>query len=491
MAPPTMQLRRPQKNAPMVLTLRNDAGIILAIAVLSVAIFGVDLLFPLGVAAGVPYIVVVLLSRWLGSQRGVLVVTAAVSALTVVGFFIPLPKGPMIWIGAENRVIALFTLWTTALLVVLLIRRTETIRIERDFNKGLVETAASIILLIDNEGNILYFNAFTALTTGLALKDAVGKNWLEALVPRSEWNRAQRLLAAPGDSTTEQEAVFSVSAHADEPRSFSWAARATTGGDGDLHGALLIGQDITPLVEAQRRLVQSERLAAIGQTVASLSHEIRNELHSLELAVRLLERLSPEGPARQSLDRIRGIAERLRRLFEDIRGYATPIQLERSDISLADVWREAWAVAIRNHSGQAKLVESVGDAPLRLSLDGLRMHQVFRNLFDNALAACGDSAVVTVECTVASRDGNEFVRVRVRDNGPGLTTEAKQRIFEPFFTTKSAGTGLGMPICRRMIEAHGGDMQVGECSQGAEFLLYLPFKNGIRAAPPLRDPSKE
>src|SRR5207253_6562752 len=99
--------------------------------------------------------------------------------------------------------------------------------------------------------------------------------------------------------------------------------------------------------------------------------------------------------------------------------------------------------------------------------------QVFRNIFENALAATPGAAEVTVRCAPTSLDGRPAVLVSVRDNGPGLGAEQRRRIFEPFYTTKTKGTGLGMAIAQRIVEAHGGRIGVGP-GPGAEILLTLP-----------------
>src|SRR5262249_17990150 len=108
-------------------------------------------------------------------------------------------------------------------------------------------------------------------------------------------------------------------------------------------------------------------------------------------------------------------------------------------------------------------------------IDPFRLEQVFRNILDNALAACADPVNVTISCAEASLEGRPALCISVRDNGPGLTAEQRQRIFEPFFTTKTKGTGLGMAIAQCIVEAHGGHIGVGASEgRGAEILITLP-----------------
>jgi hypothetical protein len=99
---------------------------------------------------------------------------------------------------------------------------------------------------------------------------------------------------------------------------------------------------------------------------------------------------------------------------------------------------------------------------------------VFRNIFENSLAACPDPVRIELDCAAASSGAQRGVRILVRDNGPGLTPEQKRRIFEPFYTTKTKGTGLGMAIAQRIVETHGGAISVEEEAPGATILIVLP-----------------
>jgi signal transduction histidine kinase len=173
--------------------------------------------------------------------------------------------------------------------------------------------------------------------------------------------------------------------------------------------------------------------------------------------------------------RLQEAQDNLIRLFDEVRGYAAPIQLERTSNRLDSIWREAWDSLETSRRGRdAKLVEDCRDTDLNVSADRFRIVQLFRNLLENSLAACNDPVVIQVACRDAHLDGQPAVEIRVRDNGPGLTPVARQSVFEPFFTTKTRGTGLGMAIARRIIESHGGKISVGDGSRsGAEFVITL------------------
>jgi signal transduction histidine kinase len=181
----------------------------------------------------------------------------------------------------------------------------------------------------------------------------------------------------------------------------------------------------------------------------------------------------------QSLDlieRIQKAQDHLHHLYEDVRLYAAPIRLERRPCDLRAVWREAWANLDSARQGKrATLHEGDGCDDLRCTADPFRLGQLFHNLLENALAAGPPPVEVTVAGGPAVLDDRPALRVAVSDNGPGLDPEQRRRVFDPFYTTKAKGTGLGMAIARRVVEAHGGQIEVGEAGPpGAVFLITLP-----------------
>jgi len=103
------------------------------------------------------------------------------------------------------------------------------------------------------------------------------------------------------------------------------------------------------------------------------------------------------------------------------------------------------------------------------------LEQVFRNLMDNAFAACADPVEVRVRCLQHYTDAGPWLRISVRDNGPGVSPEQGERLFEPFYTTKTKGTGLGLAIVKRIVEAHGGHVALAsESGGGLEVVIDLP-----------------
>src|SRR5581483_9742673 len=117
---------------------------------------------------------------------------------------------------------------------------------------------------------------------------------------------------------------------------------------------------------------------------------------------------------------------------EEVRGYAAPVRLEREVWDVRAVWRQAWAnLAVQRQGRDAELHEEAAGVDPACAVDHFRLEQVFRNMFENSLAACRGPMRVTVACASVELGGRPALQIAVRDNGPGLAPEQRQRIFEP------------------------------------------------------------
>lgn len=242
---------------------------------------------------------------------------------------------------------------------------------------------------------------------------------------------------------------------------------------------------LVALKEAQRRAKLAERLAAVGEMVAGLAHESRNALQRTQACLELLElEVADRHEALDLVQRIQKAQDQLHRLFEELRSYVAPFELDRSECHLSEIWREAWDLLQAQRRGRkVSLCEHGVESVPVCRVDRFRLVQVFRNILENALAACKDPVVINVTCENARLRDRQAVRVSVRDNGLGMNAEQRKRIFEPFFTTKTQGTGLGMAIAARIVDAHGGMLGVGDFEPseeqlGAEITLTLPVEPG-------------
>jgi PAS domain S-box-containing protein len=245
--------------------------------------------------------------------------------------------------------------------------------------------------------------------------------------------------------------------------------------EGELRGFAKVTRDMTRLNEAHERALQAERLATIGAMVAGLAHESRNALQQIQSSVEMLTRRVHGRVEANLVSEIQKAQNRLLRLFEDVRAYATPLTLNRRLYNIANIWREAWRqLSPLRKNRQACLQEEDNELDLNCLVDQYAMERAFHNILLNSLSACADPAIIEIRYSETEIQEQRGVRVAICDNGPGLNPEQKEKIFEPFYTTKTKGTGLGMAITKRVVEAHGGQIDVGPNCQGTEIVITLP-----------------
>lgn len=353
-------------------------------------------------------------------------------------------------------------------------RRAVRQRSEAAFRR-LVEAAGSMIVILRPDQSIAYFNPYAEELTGYAASAVHGKNYVDLFLPeRERLGVVEQLnLNQVGQSTLGYENA--IRCRDGSERCLVWNAQRLDDFEGT-PAILAVGQDITDRKVAEERALQSERLAAIGQTVTGLAHESRNAFQRSQACLELLALELEDRPDELELvSRIQRALDHLHRLYEEVRDYAAPIKLDRQLCDLAHLWRDAWSHLEVSRTGkEISLSESLGCTELALHVDWFALGQVFRNIFENAIAACSEPGVIGVRCELASLEERAAILVRIRDSGPGIPSDARHRVFDAFFTTKTKGTGLGMAIARRIVEAHGGTIELGDENEGAEFVIVLP-----------------
>jgi two-component system sensor kinase FixL len=255
-----------------------------------------------------------------------------------------------------------------------------------------------------------------------------------------------------------------------------------TDATGDVIGTQTAFWDVSERKAAEERMLRAERLAAVGEMVAGVAHESRNALQQIGACAKmLLWELEERPEAVGMVDDVLHAHDRLHRLFENLRGYVSPLKLERRPAQLAELLCQAWQEMRRQHPDREAELRQVGAETSTCRVDAFTMGQVFRNLLDNSLAAVDGPLLVTARWESITLGDQPAVRLTFCDNGPGIPRQIAERIFEPFFTTRTQGTGLGMVIVRRILEAHGGGIELlSEARQhtspgaGARFGIDLP-----------------
>jgi signal transduction histidine kinase len=230
----------------------------------------------------------------------------------------------------------------------------------------------------------------------------------------------------------------------------------------------------------QNELGRKQHLAVIGEMAAVIAHEVRNPLAVISNAVSSLRR---DGLSRHDHDVLLSIlaeeAARLNQLVNDLLSYTRPVNIQRQRVVLSDVLQRSTLLGANR-----------GSTTIQFEPDNVRgqvwgdpnlLRRVFDNIVENSIQATGSRGTVRIAIEATSRDSREGFVVRVSDDGEGMDTQVRRRAKDPFFTTRPEGTGLGLAIVSRLVEAHGGEVDIdSEAGEGTTVSVFLPI--GTEAA---------
>jgi PAS domain S-box-containing protein len=340
-------------------------------------------------------------------------------------------------------------------------------RLERDKSRSerafrqLIEGAPCAIVIVNSDGNIVYFSAFAEHLTGFAAEDVLGQDFYQTLVPLDARDGFIESINLTWKNEQQRGFQSPLCNRNDDERQMVWNTQFLEDYEG-IPAVMVIGHDITEYQNAMERLVQSERLAAIGEAMTGLIHESRNALARSQANLRrLARRLAGQEELIGLIEATQRAQEDIQRQFEEVRAYAAPLKLNRCPVALEEVVGEAWQQLESEREGRSARLRITPDAPrLVCEVDRFQMVNAIRNLLENSLTACDSEVMIDIDFSRARLENREAVKLSIRDHGPGLSCDVGEKALEPFYTTKTRGTGLGLAIVKRVVEAHGGEITI-------------------------------
>lgn len=234
------------------------------------------------------------------------------------------------------------------------------------------------------------------------------------------------------------------------------------------------------LGRAQKELVNHERLSALGELAAIMAHEVRNPLGVIFNSLTTLKRVLPvTGDAEMLINIVGEEAERLNRIVTDLLDFVRPFELQKKEVALDAII--ASAIDSNAQTMVQRSVSLVTDVPAALpnvAADEALLKQALVHLLANAVQAMPKGGSASVRVRVEHRGNAPWLCIEVRDEGVGLNAMSAARIFQPFFTTKATGTGLGLAVVKRIVDAHEGEVSaVGHQPEpGTTFTIRLPVQ---------------
>ncbi len=356
----------------------------------------------------------------------------------------------------------------------------------------LVENANSIILRMDTKGNVTFFNEFAQKFFGYSEEEILGQNVLETIVPKTESTSGrgledmmEEMVKNPGAFTNHVNENISK-----DGRRFwiAWANKIVFDENRKACEVLCVGNDITERKRAEeelektaQELVRSNR--ELEQFAYVASHDLQEPLRKINAFSDLLmgkENVGLDEESKDYLKRMRSAATRMSRLIQDLLAYSrvTTKQTPFETVDLKQTVDEVLSdleVRVKETGGKVE----VGVLE-KISADPLQMRQLFQNLIGNALKY-RKKEVPPVVKVIPSMEDKHFYEIKIEDNGIGFDEKYKDRIFAPFQRLHTReeyeGTGIGLAICKKIVERHGGVLEVhSQPEAGSTFIIRLPKK---------------
>jgi PAS domain S-box-containing protein len=346
---------------------------------------------------------------------------------------------------------------------------------------SVVESVEDCIFTTDVEGRLITLNAAGQRLLGLDAARARALTYLDVLAEADRRRVGPILRRAVIEGRGWRGSVTGL-AHGRSPFPAHLAVACVFDAQRQILGAVGVLRDLTEQVATQQRLIQREKLASLGEMAAGVAHEIRNPLGGIKMATRLLAGGGFEGgriDQEMAHTIVSGISE-IERIIADLLEYARDTRLDVGEYPLSRILVPALdAALVAAEPRRVRVVTRGLDAEVMAAVDGPRLRQVFANVVKNAVEATERRDDACVELRLGLR-GSAAV-VEVRDNGPGMDASQREKIFLPFFTTKPHGTGLGMAIVKKIMDLHGGEIEIDSApGHGTTVRLIIP-----RAAPAL------
>jgi two-component system sensor histidine kinase HydH len=336
------------------------------------------------------------------------------------------------------------------------------------FSEALVKNMPIGLIALNDQGKIVTCNEKAQAVLEVPCGDALGKQAL-TLLPAP----LKKILAElPAIGGFLERDIQLISAQGKE---HIWeAVVAGLMDEGIPAGRIMLIRDVTAIRQMENEVTRSRHLNSIGSLAAGVAHEIRNPLSSIKgFAVYFKERLAGNKEDEETADIMIAETERLNRVIGQLIEFARPLELKKEKIQFMELVQHTLKL-IDADAQKNKIsveIDAAVDLP-QVEVDSDKIKQVLLNIFLNSLAALKDGGKLTIEFV----PGADSLAVIISDNGAGIKKLDLPRIYDPYFTSKPAGTGLGLAVVQKIMEAHGGRINVeSEAGQGTKVFLFFPL----------------
>ena len=353
-------------------------------------------------------------------------------------------------------------------------------RRERDFNRNILNNTQSMILVLDTAKLVSYANR-RCFEAGYREEDLLGHAFADMVAPARRAVLEEALERTLQGGSVEHLEVPALRGNG-APGKFSISLSPMRDEKGDINSIVAVMTDVTDAADLQAKLMHTEKMAALGQLVSGVAHEVNNPLAAIVgFTDLLLENAGVPEDAKSELKVILQEAQRTRTIVRNLLSFAREMPAQREPLQVNSVVQQT--LKLRAYDLSNRGVETAeryqDDLPLTVG-DPNQLQQVFLNIVNNAYDALQEvNRPGKIE--ISTRHGKGQIEIAFRDNGPGISHP--DRIFDPFFTTKEVGkgTGLGLSICYGIVRAHRGEIVARNNPDGVgcTFLVRLPVSTHV------------
>lgn len=341
----------------------------------------------------------------------------------------------------------------------------------RSLSENIMDSIADGIIAVDTKGNITAFNLAAERITGYTARDIVGKPYQDVFCADLYFHSMLLDTLDTGEPHIGKEISYPV------PNGMLWISTSSSllkNLHGEIIGAVVVFKDLTDRKRLEEQVNRAERLASLGELAAGVAHEIRNPLTGIKGFLQYFQTAGTEEERQTYLPMLLREVDRMNRIIEALLYFARPCQAATAPTNLSKVVQDTMMLLRNRAESQGIHFEADIDAELPLvELDEEQFKQVFLNLLINSIQAMEQGGSIRV--TGQYLDDAEEVELVFADTGPGIPEHLKEKVFDPFFTTKDAGTGLGLSVVHRIVEAQGGRVYLEDTpGGGVQVRLIIP-----------------
>ncbi len=354
----------------------------------------------------------------------------------------------------------------------------KTLNEMKDYTTKLLETMDNAVISVDNKGNIKTFNRKSEEIFGKKKEEVLNKDCQEVLNLKINGECLLKEYLLEKKNIT-QEIVLEEKGL--KKKILDLNTSFLTGESGEITGVVAVIRDVTEINDLNEEVARHKRLAALGKLSAGIAHEIRNPLSSIRgLAQFVYNSFSKTDERKEDLNAIIQEVDRLNKLVVQVLDFAKLKKPNLTRFSLNDLIRkitELFKLEIKDK--QIKFSLKLSPDISKIQADEDQVRQILMNVIINAIQAIPKKGEIKIKTEKTLLKGEPAIKLIIEDSGIGIPEKDFTQIFDPFFSTKDKGSGLGLSIVYKLIEAHQGEIKVeSKEGEGTKFVIFLPQKGG-------------